>query len=148
MIEFLRTLWNHPKMSSSFRRSLSSEAASKTSTNLTNTGIILQKPIFSRSSTLQSFIKSFPSRDPIGIAHIQKSVFDSGVRPDIMHRAVLYSLGQQRGLVLRNAKSRAETRGSGRKIRPQKGMGMARVGDRRSPTFVGGMCAKFAISYN
>ncbi|KAI9462386.1 Rad51-domain-containing protein [Lactarius psammicola] len=37
-----------------------------------------------------------------------------------------------------NTKTRAEVRGSGRKIRPQKGSGKARLGDGQSPMLVGG----------
>jgi large subunit ribosomal protein L4 len=41
-------------------------------------------------------------------------------------------------VVHRNEKSRYEVRGSRRKVRPQKGWGMSRVRDRRSPVFRGG----------
>lgn len=99
---------------------------------------ILQQPTFTRTPTVQCFITAFPKRQPIGIAQLQKSVFAAPIRPDIMHRAVVYSWGQQRGVIKRNAKSRAETRGTGKKMRPQKGCGAARVRDRRSPLFVGG----------
>jgi large subunit ribosomal protein L4 len=88
--------------------------------------------------TVQAWVRDFRSNAPIGIAQLARCVFATHIRPDIVHRVVVYHLAKKRGVVQYHDKNRAEVRGSGRKIRPQKRLGRARVGDRRSPLFRGG----------
>jgi large subunit ribosomal protein L4 len=54
-----------------------------------------------------------------------------------LHRAVVYE-GDMTRLGTASTKSRHEVRGSARKIRPQKGSGRARLGDKKSPMLRGG----------
>ena len=59
------------------------------------------------------------------------------LRRDILHKAVIYE-GDMTRLGTANTKWRDEVHGSGRKIRPQKGTGRARLGDKKSPMLRGG----------
>lgn len=59
-------------------------------------------------------------------------IFQEKFRPDLMHSDVTRFLASLRkGLAV--TKTRAEVRGSGRKIHPQKGTGKARAGTSRAP---------------
>ena len=59
------------------------------------------------------------------------------LRKDILHRAVVFEGdGTRQGTA--STKTRWEIHGSHRKIRPQKGSGMARLGTRQSPMLKGG----------
>ncbi|KAI0032721.1 ribosomal protein L4 [Vararia minispora EC-137] len=71
------------------------------------------------------------------LAQLDPTVFAHPARPDILHLCVVQYLdGLRQGSA--NTKTRAEVRGSGRKLRPQKGSGRARLGDRGSPMLRGG----------
>ncbi|KAI9840750.1 MAG: hypothetical protein M1837_001324 [Sclerophora amabilis] len=59
------------------------------------------------------------------------------LRRDILHRAVVYE-GDKTRQGTANTKWRKDVHGGGRKIRPQKGTGHARLGDRKSPMLRGG----------
>jgi large subunit ribosomal protein L4 len=61
----------------------------------------------------------------------------SPLRKDILHKAVVYEANAARGTG-GHTKTRGEVRGSTRKIRRQKGTGMARVGARTAGTRRGG----------
>lgn len=59
------------------------------------------------------------------------------LRRDILHRAVIFEAdGSRQGTA--STKWRADVHGSNRKIAPQKGLGRARVGDKKSPIRRGG----------
>ncbi len=59
------------------------------------------------------------------------------LRRDILHRAVVYEGdGTRQGTA--STKWRDDVHGSGRKVRPQKGTGRARLGDKKSPSLRGG----------
>lgn len=60
------------------------------------------------------------------------------LRRDILHRAVIYEADITRGMSTASTKWRKDVHGSNRKIAPQKGMGKARVGDKKSPIRRGG----------
>ena len=62
------------------------------------------------------------------------------LRKDILHRAIQYETNLSRGTG-GHTKTRGEVRGSTRKIRQQKGTGMARVGARVAPGRRGGVSA-------
>jgi len=68
---------------------------------------------------------------------VDDSVF--GVEPNepVVHQTLLAQLAARRSGSA-NTKSRGEVRGSTRKLRRQKGLGMARVGSNRAPTRRGG----------
>jgi len=68
---------------------------------------------------------------------LPQDIFGVPVRPDILQRVVTWHLACKRQGTA-SVKTRAQVAGSGRKIAPQKGMGIARVGSRRSPIRRGG----------
>ncbi|KZO98392.1 ribosomal protein L4 [Calocera viscosa TUFC12733] len=68
---------------------------------------------------------------------LEPSVFDHPIRRDILHLCVnYYRDGLRQGTA--STKTRGEVSGSGKKLRPQKGTGRARLGDRGSPMLRGG----------
>ncbi|PVF94482.1 ribosomal protein L4 [Serendipita vermifera] len=71
------------------------------------------------------------------VVHLNPTVFSHPIRRDVLHACVTwYRDSLRRGTA--STKSRGEVRGSNRKIRPQKGTGRARLGDRGSPMLRGG----------
>lgn len=70
--------------------------------------------------------------DKVGEIELSDEVFGVEIRPDIMHRAVLSYLANQR-LGTASTLTRAEVSGGGRKPWRQKGTGRARHGSIRSP---------------
>lgn len=71
------------------------------------------------------------------VAALDPSVFAHPIRRDILYLCVnFYRDALRQGTA--NTKTRGEVRGSGHKIRPQKGSGMARLGDGQSPMLRGG----------
>ena len=71
------------------------------------------------------------------LVELDPFVFAHPIRRDILHLCVVHYLdGQRQGTA--STKTRGEVRGSGAKIRPQKGSGRARLGDGQSPMLRGG----------
>ncbi|KAG9314315.1 ribosomal protein L4 [Chiua virens] len=68
---------------------------------------------------------------------LDPTVFNHPIRHDILHLCAVHHLDSLRQGSA-NTKTRGEVRGSGRKIRPQKGTGRARLGDAQSPMLRGG----------
>ena len=83
-------------------------------------------------------VYSFPEMEPIRFTHYPANHLHLPLRRDILQRAVIYEADVHRGLRTASTKWRSEVHGSGRKIRPQKGMGKARLGDKKSPMLRGG----------
>lgn len=84
-----------------------------------------------------AWIRDFQSFKPFEIISISGRIFNAPIRVDIMHRVVHWyrcSLRQGTASSLR----RGEVRGSGAKIRQQKGTGKARAGTIRAPQRRGG----------
>ena len=79
--------------------------------------------------------KPVPSTD--NVVQLDPHVFSHPIRRDILHLCVVHHLDSLRQGSA-NTKTRGEVRGSGRKIRPQKGSGRARLGDAQSPMLRGG----------
>lgn len=82
-----------------------------------------------------------PQAEERKIVHLSSSVFGCDpIRVDILHRCVVHQRNRKRGR--RNAGARTKTisevAGSGRKVRQQKGTGMARAGHRRPAHWRGG----------
>lgn len=71
---------------------------------------------------------------------LSSHVFDAPARRDVIHSAVVWYLDSLRQGSA-NTKTRSEVRGSGRKLRPQKGSGRARLGTMSSPSLRGGAVA-------
>ena len=76
-----------------------------------------------------------PAKDNIVV--LEPTVFKHPIRQDILHLCVVHHLDSLRQGSA-NTKTRGEVRGSGIKIRKQKGTGKARLGDGQSPMLVGG----------
>lgn len=67
-----------------------------------------------------------------GTIQLNESVFGLEANGGLVHRALMYQLWNAR-YVVAHTLTRAERRGSNRKLYKQKGTGRARVGDARSP---------------
>ena len=78
--------------------------------------------------------------EPVRFEQFPSSFLYAPLRRDILHKAVVFE-GDAHRLGRASAKTRAEVRGSGRKIRPQKGTGRARLGNKKSPMLRGGGAA-------
>lgn len=87
---------------------------------------------------LSSLIRPEENIDPSDeLVELDPAVFNHPIRRDILHLCVVHHLdGQRQGSA--STKTRGEVRGSGRKIRPQKGSGQARLGDGQNPMLRGG----------
>ncbi|KAG1784019.1 ribosomal protein L4 [Suillus placidus] len=90
------------------------------------------KPVYLTMSSFTS--KSNSAKKAVAL---DPTVFDHPIRRDILHLCVVHHLDSLRQGTA-STKTRAEVAGSRRKIRPQKGTGRARLGDRQSPMLRGG----------
>ncbi|KAG2350296.1 ribosomal protein L4 [Suillus weaverae] len=90
------------------------------------------KPVYLTMSSFTS--KSASAKKAVAL---DPTVFDHPIRRDILHLCVVHHLDSLRQGTA-STKTRAEVAGSRRKIRPQKGTGRARLGDRQSPMLRGG----------
>ncbi|KAL9603024.1 MAG: hypothetical protein Q9219_001388 [cf. Caloplaca sp. 3 TL-2023] len=82
-------------------------------------------------------IYKFPSMEPKGFAYYPANQLYLPLRRDILHRAIVFE-GDAARQGTASTKWRNDIHGSSRKLRPQKGTGRARVGDRKSPSMRGG----------
>lgn len=87
--------------------------------------------------TRQAWVYSLDTREPKGIVQLDNTIWNQELRKDIVHRVVRYHRARMRQGTHKQ-KGRAEVRGGGRKPRPQKGSGRARMGSIRSPLCRGG----------
>ncbi|RMZ70425.1 50S ribosomal L4 [Pyrenophora seminiperda CCB06] len=87
--------------------------------------------------TVLATIHQFPSLEPLRFEQYPANHLHLPTRRDILHRAVVYE-GDAERLGTASTLTRHEVRGSRKKIRPQKGSGRARLGDRMSPMLRGG----------
>ena len=95
----------------------------------------LRQPVY---IPLSSLIRSkYATQSSDQVAELDPTVFSHPIRRDILHLCVVHHLDSLRQGSA-NTKTRGEVRGSGRKVRPQKGSGMARLGDGQSPMLRGG----------
>ena len=83
-------------------------------------------------------VYSFPDMEPLRFTHYPANHLHLPLRRDILQRAIVYEADVERGMRTANTKYRTEVHGSNRKIRPQKGTGKARLGDKKSPMLKGG----------
>ncbi|KAL9124576.1 MAG: hypothetical protein Q9217_006105 [Psora testacea] len=82
-------------------------------------------------------VYSFPTFEPLRFATYPSNHLDLPLRRDILQRAIIFEADNaRRGTA--STKWRSQIHGSGRKVRPQKGTGSARLGDRKSPMLRGG----------
>jgi large subunit ribosomal protein L4 len=75
--------------------------------------------------------------DQVGELELNDAVFGVEVRPDILHRVVVWQLAKRRAGT-HDVKNRAEISSTGAKLYKQKGTGRARHGSRRVNIFKGG----------
>ncbi|KAK3062000.1 hypothetical protein LTS18_005018 [Coniosporium uncinatum] len=87
--------------------------------------------------TVLTTLHSFPALEPLKFIHYPTTHLSLPLRKDILHRAIVYE-GDATRSGTASTKWRDEVRGSGKKIRPQKGSGKARLGDKKSPMLRGG----------
>ncbi|CAG5159274.1 uncharacterized protein ALTATR162_LOCUS5502 [Alternaria atra] len=121
-------------------RSITTSAPSKATLSSIHTktyapGYVPVKPF--EEQTVLATIHQFPSLEPLRFEQYPANHLYLPTRRDILHRAVVYE-GDSARLGTASTKTRHEVRGSARKIRPQKGTGRARLGDKKSPMLRGG----------
>lgn len=73
----------------------------------------------------------------VGQVEVGSDIYETVINQDVLHQVVVMQLANKR-VGTASTKRRDEVSGSGRKLYRQKGTGMARVGDRRSPIRIGG----------
>jgi large subunit ribosomal protein L4 len=88
-------------------------------------------------TTAQCTLHDFPSFEPTAFVSYPSTHLLLPLRKDILHRAVVYE-GDMTRQGTASTKWRSEVHGSNRKIRPQKGTGSARLGNKKSPMLEGG----------
>jgi len=76
-------------------------------------------------------------KENVGTVELKDNVFNTEVKEHTVWEVVKWQLASRRAGTA-STKTRAEVRGSRRKILPQKGTGNARHGDRKANIFVGG----------
>ncbi|KAK2461964.1 hypothetical protein APHAL10511_006427 [Amanita phalloides] len=125
------TLWS---------RSLAGSMSTLESVSTDAVSLIAAQPL--TKTIFLSLTNSFKrkSSDPTPedtVVALDPTVFDHPIRRDILHLCVTHYLDSLRQGTA-STKTRGEVRGSGVKIRRQKGSGRARLGDGQSPMLVGG----------
>ena len=76
-------------------------------------------------------------KENVGTIELKDSIFNTEVKEHTVWEVIKWQLASRRAGTA-STKTRAEVRGSRRKILPQKGTGNARHGDRKANIFVGG----------
>ncbi len=77
------------------------------------------------------------NKENVGTVNLNDNVFNTEVKEHTVWEVIKWQLAARRAGTA-STKTRAEVRGSRRKILPQKGTGNARHGDRKANIFVGG----------
>ncbi|KAL2266500.1 hypothetical protein VTJ83DRAFT_5852 [Remersonia thermophila] len=88
--------------------------------------------VYTPLTTVPVTIHAFPTLEPRSLEAWSTKHLYLPLRRDILHLAVVYE-GDKTRQGTASSKTRWEVSGSHRKMRPQKGMGMARIGTRQSP---------------
>ncbi|KAI9692001.1 MAG: 54S ribosomal protein, mitochondrial [Bogoriella megaspora] len=94
-------------------------------------------PAHIATPTVLTTLYDFPSMEPISFTPYPSSHLALPLRSDLLHRAIIFEGDRARQGTASN-KHRSEVHGSGKKIRRQKGLGAARLGDKKSPMLKGG----------
>lgn len=87
--------------------------------------------------TASCTLHAFPSLEPVRFTTYPDTHLLLPLRRDILHRAVVFE-GDATRQGTASTQWRSEVHGSNRKIRPQKGTGRARLGNKKSPMLKGG----------
>ncbi len=77
------------------------------------------------------------NKENVGTVNLNENIFNAEVKEHTVWEVIKWQLAARRAGTA-STKTRAEVRGSRRKILPQKGTGNARHGDRKANIFVGG----------
>lgn len=93
--------------------------------------------VSSDPDTVLTTLYSWPNIAPTGFKLYPSTHLGLPLRRDLLHRAVIFE-GDSKRAGTASTKWRYEVRSSGRKIRPQKGSGRARLSDRTNPMIRGG----------
>ncbi|KAK5113751.1 hypothetical protein LTR85_010768 [Meristemomyces frigidus] len=96
-----------------------------------------QRPQNPFLSTASCTTHTFPTFEPTNFVSYPSTHLLLPLRKDLLHRAVIFE-GDMTRQGTASTKWRSEVHGSNRKIRPQKGTGSARLGDKKSPMLKGG----------
>ncbi|PSN66258.1 ribosomal protein L4 [Corynespora cassiicola Philippines] len=125
-------------LSTSFARSITTSTSSKASLSSITTSADNYTPVVPlEQQNVLATIHQWPSLEPLRIESFPGTHLNLPTRRDILHRAVVYE-GDMTRMGTASTKTRYEIRGSAKKIRPQKGSGRARLGDKKSPMLRGG----------
>ncbi|KAI9683942.1 MAG: 54S ribosomal protein, mitochondrial [Trizodia sp. TS-e1964] len=88
-------------------------------------------------SDVLTTVYAFPRMEPLYFKFYPANQLHVPLRRDILHRAVIFE-GDATRQGTASTKWRGDVHGSNAKIRPQKGTGRARLGDKKSPMLRGG----------
>ncbi|KAF1986472.1 ribosomal protein L4 [Aulographum hederae CBS 113979] len=94
-------------------------------------------PAHIKPQTVPITVHAFPSFEPLTYSVYPITHLHLPLRRDVLHRAVIYEMDAARQGTAAT-KHRSEVHGSHAKMRPQKGTGRARIGDRQNPMLRGG----------
>ncbi|KAF2269785.1 ribosomal protein L4, partial [Lojkania enalia] len=121
-----------------FARTITSSMSSRASVSTITTVAAPPVPTkpFGRQ-TVSATIYHFPTLEPLRFQSYPANHLYLPTRRDILHRAIVFE-GDNTRSGTASTKWRDEVRGSARKLRPQKGTGRARLGDKKSPMLTGG----------
>jgi large subunit ribosomal protein L4 len=120
------------QVSAACRRSMATTVESKP-TNITRS----VTEGWNHITTVPVTIHAFPTLEPRSLESWSAKHLHLPLRRDILHLAVVYE-GDKTRQGTASSKTRFEVHGSHRKLRPQKGSGRARVGNKQSPLMKGG----------
>jgi large subunit ribosomal protein L4 len=120
-------------------RSITTQAAESTQNAHLGAAPVIQSAIPEHivAPSVTTTVYNFPTMEPLRLESYPSNLLNLPLRRDILHRAVVFE-GDMSRQGTASTKWRGDVHGSGRKIRPQKGTGMARLGDKKSPMLRGG----------
>jgi large subunit ribosomal protein L4 len=104
---------------------------------ISHANAVIRSSDISAATTVLTTIYKFPSMEPVRFESYSSKHLYLPLRRDILHRAVIFE-GDATRQGTASTKTRWEIHGSHRKLRPQKGTGMARLGSKQSPMLRGG----------
>ncbi|KAJ9638766.1 54S ribosomal protein yml6, mitochondrial [Coniosporium tulheliwenetii] len=143
-----------PNVAQPFHLPISRSMATETLLPTKYTPSLLRRPDPRRRPPLEAqsvltTIYRFPTMEPLRYTTYPATHLRLPLRRDLLHRAIVFE-GDATRQGTASTKTRYEVHGSNRKIRPQKGTGRARLGDKKSPMLRGVMydlAWRTALSY-
>ncbi|KAG5995903.1 hypothetical protein E4U54_002713 [Claviceps lovelessii] len=131
----LRVSHKAAPLSKAFTRSMATEVPARDITRSASTQSIIQS--WNPTSTVPVTIHSFPALEPTSLEHFSVQHLYLPLRRDLLHHAIVYE-GDNTRQGTASSKTRYDVHGSHRKVRPQKGSGRARLGNKQNPLLRGG----------